>query len=240
VICLSFDTDHMDEARMREFLDVVPIPGAATFFCTQPYECLEVTGHEIGPHPTLEPGMDWDAELQARRRQFPEATGWRAHSCLFSHMLALQLAQLGYVYASTHDDFGGSSPAPQRVAWGIWQIPIYYADNLDFSTPRFWPQLEWEPFAPELIERAVRDAQGVYVFDFHPVHLLLNTPQADYYLERREPFREGAPLEELRFGGQGTRSFYDDLLAEMQRNELVSLSISEALELSVLVMGADA
>ncbi|MFL6069412.1 MAG: hypothetical protein ACJ74N_16940 [Gaiellaceae bacterium] len=227
MICLSFDTDHVDEARMGEFLDAVPIPGSGTFFCTQRYTHLAALHHELGPHPTLEAGTDWDAALQEGRELFPEATGWRSHTCIFSHMLALQLAKLGYVYATTHDDFGGRSPTPVRAAWGLWQVPIYYMDNLDFSTPRFWPELGWEPFAPVLIQRAVEDDRGLYVFDFHPVHLLLNTPSAEYYLDRRERFRDGVSLERLRFDGYGARNFYDDLVAEMARHERQSFSIAE-------------
>jgi hypothetical protein len=239
MICLTFDTDHMSETRMREFLDVVPILGAGTFFCTQRYACLEATGHETAPHPTLEPGTDWDAELAAQRRRFPNAAGWRAHSCLFSHRLALELGRLGYTYASSHDEFGRAHPAPHRLAWGLWHMPVYYADNIDFSTPRFWPQLEWEPFAPELIETAVQDSDGVYVFDFHPIHLLLNTPSAEYYLERRDAFLARAPLEQLRFGEYGTHVFYDDLVAAMGRNDLLSLRMREALELFTLLSPGD-
>ena len=214
MICLSFDTDHVDEARMREFLELVPLAGRGTFFCTRPYAALDGSGHELCPHPLLPPGGDWDAELAAKRREFPEAEGWRSHSCVYSHQLAERLARDGYTYASTVDALGRCGLAPVREAWGLWQIPIFYMDNLDFSTSRFWPGEEHRPFAPELLEAAF-SGDGVYVFDFHPVHLLLNSPSAEWYLRRRDAFVAGEDLGALRFEGYGTRSFYDDLCARM-------------------------
>jgi len=77
MLCLTFDTDHMNEARMGEFLDIVDIPGTATFFCTQNYGCLETSWHELAPHPTLADGNDFRAELERMRQLFPRAQGWR-------------------------------------------------------------------------------------------------------------------------------------------------------------------
>ena len=47
-------------------------------------------------------------------------------------------------------------------------------DNMDFSRHRFCPESEEKPFNRSLIDTACR-SDGVYVFDFHPIHLLLNT-----------------------------------------------------------------
>lgn len=226
MICLSFDTDHLDEARMEEFLEAVPVRGRGTFFCTQPYACLVGAEHEIGPHAFLPPGSDWNAELASKRRQFPQASGWRSHSCVFSHMLAEQLARLGYRYVSTHDEPGRERPAPHRQAWGLWHVPIYYMDNLDFSAQRFWPDSP-EPFDPRVIDRAIA-GDGVYVFGFHPIHLLLNSPDAETYFALREGWRLGQKKESLEFKGYGTRSFYDDLQAAMSEAGIQSTSIEEA------------
>jgi hypothetical protein len=227
VICLTFDTDHVDEARMAEFLELAPIPGRATFFCTQRYACLDETGHELSGHPFLEPGGDWGAELRRMRELFPDATGWRSHSCVYSHMLGVLLAQDGYAYASTQTEIGRAGGRPYREAWGLWQLPIYYMDNSDFSTPRFWPGREHAPFSPLLIETATAN-DGVYVFDFHPVHLLLNSPSAEWYLSRREAFAAGDELAGLRFDGYGAFDFYEDLCAEMAAADLRSRTLADA------------
>jgi hypothetical protein len=228
MICLSFDTDHVDEPRMREFVDTVPVPGAGTFFCTQRYDALGAP-HELCPHPFLGEGTDWDSELAAMRERFPAARGWRAHSCVYSHLLAQRIAADGYVYASAYDQFGRAGIEPSREAWGVWHLPIYYMDNLDFSLRRFWPGATHRPFDPALIE-TVLTREGLYVFDFHPVHLLLNSTAADAYFERRDAFVAGAPLDELRCDGYGARSFYDDLCAAMRDAGVASHAMSDALQ----------
>lgn len=229
MICLTFDTDHMDEARMAEFLDRVEIPGAGTFFCTERYACLEATHHEIGPHPTLEGGMDWQAALEGMRAFFPEAQGWRSHSCVFSHLLAEWLAGNGYRYVSTNDQFGHKGIQPVRHPWGVWHFPIFYMDNLDFSSACFWKEEADEPFSDTMIETALGD-DGVYVFDFHPVHLLLNTPGRDHYFAMRDRFKAGEDLGKLAHKGVGTTSFYERLCAAMRRRRQKSLSLGQALE----------
>jgi hypothetical protein len=217
LLCLTFDTDHLNEARMDEFLERVPLPGAATFFCTQRFTSLEGTPHELCPHPDLGASAAWRSEWRRWRKLFPDARGWRSHSCVFSHRIAEQLAGDGYRYASTHDEFGHPAPRPQPNPWGLYQLPIYYMDTLDLRGAR-WPEPGEHRFARELIETALR-GEGVYVFAFHPIHLLLNSPTTAFYLERRPAFlASGTPIESLAFSGYGVRSFYDDLCQALRRS----------------------
>jgi hypothetical protein len=233
MICLSFDTDHCDEARMEQFVRSVEIPGAATFFCTQPYDCLrEDSDHEVCPHPNLGAAHDWDATLTRMRAAFPTAEGWRSHGCVFSHMLAQRAAMDRYVYVSTHSEIGRAGVQPSRDPWGIWQMPIFYMDNLDFSLPRFWPGIDHRPFEPRLIDVALRD-DGIYVFDFHPVHLLLNSDSAEAYLASRDAFLAGAPVDELRRPGVGARAFYELLIARMAQTGVRSVRMRDALRAAV-------
>jgi hypothetical protein len=228
MISLSFDTDHMSEARMAEFLAEVELRGGVTFFCTQPYACLEHASFELAPHPYLGHGRDWLGELKAKRAEFPQALGWRAHSCVFSHTLAEWLRWNGYAYASTHDNFGCAGLKPNRHLWGIWHVPIYYMDNLDFSRRRFWPERQEKPFAAQLIADALA-VDGFHVFDFHPIHLLLNSPDPDWYLSVRDRFLAGERLSNLRYSGYGARSFFDDLSTAMRTRDTRSVKIIDGL-----------
>jgi hypothetical protein len=227
VISLSFDTDRMDEARMREFLEDSPIPGLGTFFCTQPYDSLSATDHELAPHAYLGAGGEWDVELNEKRRQFPEATGWRSHSCVFSHILAERIARMGYRYVSVHDEPGVAAPQPVRHAWGLWHLPIYYMDNLDFSAQRFWND-DPAPFDPNLVGRSLND-DGLYVWAFHPIHIMLNSPNAEEYFARREAFSRGEPISAIRYDGYGTADFFRDLCEAMTDAGVASLPMRAAL-----------
>jgi hypothetical protein len=227
MICLSFDTDRMDDARMAEFLELAPFPGEGTFFCTRPYASLAESRHELGPHAYLPPQTDWDAELARKRAEFPNAVGWRSHSCVFSHILAEQIAALGYRYVSVHDDTGLVGPKPIRHAWGLWQLPIYYMDNLDFSAGRFWPDAPG-PFDKRLFAPSLSD-DGVYVWAFHPIHMLLNSPSADEYFARRDAFEAGAPLADVRYQGYGTDDYFRELCEAMADADVASVTMQTAL-----------
>jgi hypothetical protein len=229
LICLSFDTDHLDEPRMREFLAEVRIPGSGTFFCTQHYSSLEGAGHEICPHPVLGSPADWDSALDRARSDFPEARGMRPHSCVWSHRLGPAISRRGFTYVSTHDRLGEPTD-PFREAWGIWQVPIFYMDNLDISFPLYWPDSSSGPFDRALLSRAVEDDRATFVFDFHPIHLLLNSASVSGYLQRREGFRSGAELAELRWDGYGAGSFFRELVELMDARGLTSHSIIEAVD----------
>ncbi len=227
MICLTFDTDHMSNARMQEFLDTVPLPGRGTFFCTQVYECLATKDHELAPHPFLGDSTNWGNELQAMQNNFPQAKGWRSHSCVFSHILAEQLTEMGYQYVSTQDDLGRSGIQPHKHAWGIMQFPIYYMDNLDFSTQNFWKEGQHQPFSNILIEQALK-SDGVYVFDFHPIHLLLNTPNSAFYFNARDAFLAGEDIANLRNNDYGTFDFYQTLCQEILKSGAISVTLGEA------------
>ena len=133
-------------------------------------------------------------------------------------MLAERLASNGYRYVSIHDDLGSCEIRPLRHAWGLWHMPIYYMDNLDFSAGRFWDDAD-EPFRPELIDAAVH-GDALFVFDFHPIHLSLNSPNAEEYFARRALFETDTSIEELRFEGRGTRTFYLELVEAMNGLDL--------------------
>jgi hypothetical protein len=206
MICLSFDSDHMSESRMSEFLSTHEIAGTATFFCTQPYECLRDAGHELAPHPLLVAGTDWENELARKRREFPAARGWRSHSCVFSHLIAEWLGKNGYDYVSTHDQFGVAGLEPTRHSWGIWHLPIYYMDTLDISA-----------------------APALHVFDFHPIHIMLNSPDPDFYFATRDRFRAGEPAETLRHKGYGVANYFADLRAALLAAGSASIAMGDAL-----------
>ena len=80
-----------------------------------------------------------------------------------------------------------------------------------------------------MIETAVND-NGLYVFDFHPIHLLLNSPDADWYSGIRDRFVRGEPTSALRYAGYGARSFFDSLIAAMRDKKCASVSIIEGLQ----------
>jgi hypothetical protein len=231
MICLTFDTDWMTEPALRRFLDEFPIPGRATFFCHQPFDCLAASGHELCPHPFITDLNSWRSELeQLTERVNPKARGVRAHSCVFSHVMAVGLHDMGMEYVSQASQLYQDGIAPFRHPWGIWELPIYYMDNMDFWTPGNWPGRNHQPFAADWIRRAVHGT-SLYVLDFHPVHIALNTrsPQ-DYTQVKSRIVDDGVSPFDLTFPGRGARQFFQELCAEMNAAGVRSVGCGEAID----------
>ena len=88
--------------------------------------------------------------------------------------------------------------------------------------------MQEEPFSAQLIANAL-EHEGFYVFDFHPIHLLLNSPNPDWYAAMRDRFLADERLADLRYEGYGARSFFDDLRAAMRSRGVGSVKIVDGL-----------
>jgi hypothetical protein len=231
VICLTFDTDWMTDETLASFLERVQWPGVGTFFLHADLPCLHGTPHELCPHPFIDDLRSWEAGMEALASSLPvRARGMRAHSCVFSHMVGIRLHELGYRYVSQAHNLFQAGLAPFRHPWGVWEMPIYYMDNMDFWMPKNWPGLAHQPFSTEIINRAM-DEPGMYVFDFHPLHIALNTRSHDDYARvKHRIVDEGVSPFDLRFPGRGVGTFFEELCVALERNGQHSRSCSEALE----------
>jgi len=105
-------------------------------------------------------------------------------------------------------------------------------DTFDISRQVFWTGSENHPFDKKLISRAL-GAEGIHVFDFHPVHVMLNTPHPEFYLSARERFRAGEAIQQLRYQGYGVGTFLQELCDQMRAAGAPSLGIAEALALYI-------
>ena len=231
MICLTFDTDWMTESSMSQFLDDFPLLGQGTFFAHEAFKCLAISDHEIGPHPFISNLGDWQQNLKnLSGRLGKPARGTRPHSCVFSHMIGVGLNELGFEYVSQANNLFQDGLRPFRHPWGIWELPIYYMDNMDFWTTQNWPQLNHVSFSRELIQRAVT-GQDLYVFDFHPLHVALNTrTSADYQSVKGKIIEGGVSPFDLVFPGRGARVFFNELCQAMRDAGSVSLTCGQALD----------
>lgn len=231
MICLTFDTDWMTAPALDRFIAEFPIPGRATFFCHTAFAGLAGSAHEVCPHPFITDLANWRAGLDELRQQVnPKARGTRAHSCVFSHLIGLGLHEMGFEYVSQANSLYQPGLDPFRHPWGVWELPIYYMDNMDFWANVNWPGLAHEPFSSRWIEQAVAGS-ALYVFDFHPVHLALNTRTPDDYQRVKRRIIEGgvSPFD-LACPGRGARQYFTELCAAMVTAGIPSVSCSDAID----------
>jgi hypothetical protein len=231
MICLTFDTDWMSGATLAEFLRRVRIPGRGTFFCHDYFPQLDEGAYEIGPHPFIDRLSEWDDATSRIASRFKTAPrGLRAHSCVFSHMIGIGMFERGYRYVSQAQQLFEPDLKPYRHPWGIWELPIYYMDNMDFWTPRNWPRIGHEPFRKSVISTAV-ERDDLFVFDVHPIHIALNTRGHEDYVAVKDRIVSGSESPfDLRFPGRGVATFFDELCEAIDRAGTRSYTCFEALE----------
>jgi hypothetical protein len=230
MICITFDTDWMSNEAMSEFLDRISWPGSGTFFLHQNLPALYETRHELCPHPLIEDLGTWTNGLKELESVVPNiSNGVRPHSCVFSHMIGLELSKQGYSYVSQASHLYEVGLKAHRHPWGLWELPIYYMDNMDICMVDNWPSLGHKPFASKIIDQAINEP-GLYVFDFHPIHLALNTKTHLDYSSVKDKIVSGkASPFEFRTTGRGAAVFFDELCDAMTKANVESISCSQAL-----------
>lgn len=233
-ICITFDTDWVPVGVMEQLRLLDLFPGRSTHFCTDRYDYLYGNRHrvEFAPHPNFHNGHgDWFKTLADIEAKLPErGPGFRAHCLGYSQRLAMHLKGSNYRYVSQATRLEETGMMPYRHTWGLWEMPIYYCDNTDFSERSYWPDGR-APFRKSVIENAV-SKPGLYVFLFHPVHLALNTPSLDEHSRVRDRFynevKRATP--ELVHQGYGTMSFFTDLADAMRAKGLPSVTLEDVLK----------
>ena len=187
---------------------------SATFFATHESPAIKVLCEdenlEVGLHPNFNKILDGSAlnensdnVISALKSIIPEAKSVRSHSTTFSTVLCSSFAKQGL----THDvnyfipDFSEVDLKPWLNWLGITMVPYFWEDDVACV----------EPNVSDVSSLVMR--QGIKVFDFHPIHVFLNTESLDRY-KRTRPFHQNP--EELikhRFEGYGTRSKLIELMA---------------------------
>ncbi len=231
MILLTFDTDYMSEEDLVRFVESFPIPGRATFFLWQPFSKLDLGPHEIGIHPFLSETRPWRETLESFTEQLGARPAvLRPHSCAYAHTLGVTAAKLGFRAISQATYLFQDGLGAYRHPWGLWELPIYYMDSMDFTLPLNWPDLEHDPFAPEILARSLR-SDALFVYDFHPLHVILNTKSLSEYHPIKDQILEGgASAFELTRPGRGAQTFYLELVELMQAHGVSSLGSSELLD----------
>lgn len=220
MIAITFDTDHMTPDGLSYFIDaVVPKSIRATFFCYRPFVCLNSTDHEVAVHPYLAESSDWISTTRELIDKVESASnrkvrGLRPHSLMSSQNYIVKLNSIGMDYVSSISAHPEMDVDVFRYPWGPAEIPIRYMDNMDLWA-RDKTHQTGECFSKSHIENAL-NSSGVYCFDFHPIHILLNT---SHFSDYEEWTSRGRPELKSCVGSEsyGVRSFFLDICSAIER-----------------------
>ena len=236
-IFLTFDIDWACDEILGDTVGLVESAKVrATFFVTHQTPLLERLRSnrsiELGIHPnfnnllasgnTSEGGV---AEiLTAVKSIVPEATSVRSHSLVQS----TRLLDIFSLHGLTHD-VNLLIPASSGIKlypiphWnGMLRVPYFWEDDVHCMFHKDRGITSWDV-------GGLLDHPGLKVFNFHPIHLFLNTENLERYEASKKYHRQANHLCDFRCTETtvGTRVFLQNLISEAKRRGMKFGLISE-------------
>jgi len=215
-VFLTFDIDWAHDEILEDTMNLVLAHKAkATWFITHETKHLEALrsnkAWEIGIHPNFNALLDGTNQSGSSALIIdellgiqPEPQSIRSHSLVQSSRLLNMFKNIGIKYDS--NDYipsnSGIELKPFKLENDLIKVPYFFSDELwclnDMGKSNFLKL----PFKP-----------GLKVFDFHPIHIFLNTENLNRYEATRNLHKKPSELIKHRFLGYGTRNRLLDILS---------------------------
>jgi len=209
-VFLTFDVDWACGEILLDTIEIVEAAGvSATFFATHDTPLLARLRKnplfEVGMHPNFNEilrgtpkagGMSAAEVVNALALIVPEARSVRSHSLSWGDVISQAIRSVGISTVSNCliPEQSGMVLKPYADWYGLVHAPYFYQDSACF----FFQENS------SLHQLAKRD--GLKVFDFHPMHVYLNSERQERYEELRPFVREPSHLLKHRYDGEGSRS----------------------------------
>ena len=204
-ICLTFDIDWAPEPVCQDLITLLDeAEVAATFFLTDKPDLTLPKRHERALHPdfqNLSSAREVTSSLLARN---PEALGVRSHCLTTSAPLNFAWKALGLEYTSNYLLYGQPELRPVPTPQGVVEYPIFF---MDLS----WVRIQ-EGRTMNVDPRPLLEIPGLKVFDFHPLHLFLNTASLEQYERSKTCLPDLKCLTSCRHTGPGVADLFRELL----------------------------
>ena len=215
-VVVTVDTEWCPDAVIAdtvELLDAHDVP--ATLFSTHA-DGVTARGHERALHPNFLADETTEAEaLESVAEAYPSATGLRAHGMYVHSPLRARYDEFGLGYESNYAAYLVAGLEPFWMFDEVVQFPVYFMDDT-------WLRLRDDPDTLPGVDSLLAGS-GLRVFDFHPVHVYLNSPDIDYYQARKDVYHEPDRLREERYDGPGVRDLFVALLERLSGTDVRTL-----------------
>lgn len=212
---LTFDIDWAHDDILLDTIKLVENANvSATWFVTHETPLLkrlrDNPKFELGIHPNFNDllalntrnGSSVDEVVDRILKIVPEAKSVRSHSMTQNSKLMQLFVDKGLTHDCNHliPEQAGVILNPWKLWNGLIKVPYFWEDDAvclyDQNT-----RIE------ELLDR-----DGLKVFDFHPIHVFLNTENLSRYEDTRAIHNQPEILIKNRFSGYGTRSVLEHIL----------------------------
>jgi hypothetical protein len=189
---LSFDIDWAIDEVIEDVLGIVTEANIkCTFFVTHQTVMIEkmrkYPNIELGIHPNFNPLIDnqpgaktAQETIQDLLKIVPEAKVLRSHSMTHSARWLQLYKQVGITHLSQYYMGEVETIQPFKHVNGLIETPVYFADDGYIYVK---DHQEWEN---KNIEALLCPSEYIKVYNFHPIHISLNTDSFLFYNKTRE------------------------------------------------------
>lgn len=221
-VCITLDVDWVNDKILDyviELLDTYNIK--ATFFATHDSALLKQLGSiqfEIGLHPNFNnSNCDFYKPLYELKEIYPDAIGARSHSLFVSSNILMNYKNIGLQYESNNFLYLHPNLQVTKRFEKFYSIPFFWSDDKII-------ELENKE------ENTYLNISGLKVYNFHPIHIFLNTPTWQYYDNNKHNYHNEKELKKNRFNGFGVGFYFKNLLSKIQKKNIKTFLLKELIK----------
>jgi hypothetical protein len=223
---LTIDIDWATDEVINDTINIVEAANVeATWFVTHSSDALsrlrENQKFELGIHPNFNSLLDGSKKnggdirvvIEKLLEIVPDAKSLRSHSLLTSTRLLQLMPQYGLTHeANIYMPSASCNDIRPFSIWnGLVRVPHSFEDDLYLLSRSNCDSTNAVSISTHVSESFMSDHK-FQVFDFHPIHIFLNSENLDRYESTREIHRIPEQLIKNRFTGDGTRSAFKKIL----------------------------
>ena len=222
MIVFSLDIDWAPEEVIKDSLALFELYNIkCTLFSTHDSQVIKNSNKnlfEVAIHPNFNNLIDGNADGESATKIiedlieiYPDAKGVRSHSMTQSSKLLGLFKKKGLIYDSNQFLPYNWSIAPYECWTGIKRIPYNWEDDIHFIYKKSF-KFDFEE---------IYDENKNFIFDFHPVHIYLNTDSELTYNRAKKHYQNPSELKKFKNVNQlGTRDYLLNLLKFIQLNNI--------------------
>ena len=218
--CLTIDTDWVCDSVLKDVIEnVLQENLKITIFATNDSKYLKSIIYkypenvEVGLHPNymkfMENGLfNWKDELIKLKNIYPKAVGVRSHGHWVSSQLIDHYIDMGIKYESGIyiDNLPLNSILPYNEKF--FRVSHFFQDDAHMLRNR-----------PMSLESLNIHLPGIKVFDFHPIHIFLNSPDMSFYKRNKIHYHEYKILKTKVCKLPGINNLFRDLIEFLKNHK---------------------
>jgi hypothetical protein len=224
--CFTMDTDWASEEQIDFTLDLFDEYGVVmTPFITHPSETIARRFSDkrdiVGLHPNFLPesshGDSYEKVVDHVRRLWPESVFYRSHSFFDNTHIGRLFSEFGFKFDSNLLLYLQNHLFPLKHNSGLLRFPVAWEDDVHL----------WKRLPPHIT--TITDflaSPGLKIFNFHPIHVYLNTPSLAYYFATKEKSMKRS------FEGSGVKTMLIELLEWLENEGVRCYTLPELYKVS--------